>query len=129
MTSKYSETLDQLLCSPQFFANPYPIYHQLRSTNPVHWSEAWHCWVLTRYADVVTVLREPRYFSSTDRLSMFLNQLPEEVRAALRPLDQHFSAQMVFQDPPDHTRLRSLVNKAFTSRVVEAMRLRIQATV
>ncbi len=121
--------LDQLLCSPQFYTNPYPIYHQFRSAAPVHWSEVWNCWVLTRYADVVAVLRDPHYFSSAGRITLFLNQLPEETRATLRPLDEHFSAQMVFQDPPDHTRLRGLVNKAFTSRVVEAIRPQIQTTV
>ena len=63
------------------------------------------------------------------RIALFLNQLPEETRATLRPLDDHFSAQMVFQDPPNHTRLRRLVNKAFTSRVVEAIRPQIQTTV
>lgn len=129
MTSKPNPAIDDLLHASGFFTNPYPIYHQLRSAAPVHWSETWNCWILTRYTDVVAVLHDPHCFSSAGRITLFLNQLPEEARATLRSLDDHFSAQMVFQDPPDHTRLRGLVNKAFTSRVVEAIRPQIQTTV
>ena len=129
MTFKPNPAIDDLLHASGFFTNPYPVYHQIRSEDPVYWSETWNCWILTRYADVVAVLRDPRCFSSAGRITLFLNQLPEEARATLRPLDEHFSVQMVFQDPPDHTRLRGLVNKAFTSRVVEAIRPQIQTTV
>lgn len=126
---RQAQALDQLLTSSEFLANPYPVYRQLRAADPVHWSDAWNAWVLTRYDDVVAVFRDPRRFSSMERIAVFLNQLPEEARATLCPLNEHFTTQMVFQDPPNHMRLRSLVNKAFTSRMVEAMRPQIQATV
>ena len=73
-------------------------------------------WVVTRYADVLALLKD-------DRLSNdFTAKLPWVPRTT-RPLTQH----MLNRDPPDHTRLRTLVNKAFTPRVVEGMRGRIQA--
>ena len=81
-----NQTLDQLLVSPEMFGNPYPIYHRLRAEDPVHWSDAWGCWVLTRYEDVTAVLRDYDRFTNVGRIAMFLDQLPEGVRAEIRPL-------------------------------------------
>ena len=74
-------SLDQLLVSPEIISDPYPIYHRLREQDPVHWSEAWGCWVLTRYDDVVTALRDHRRFTNVGRIAAFLDQLPDDVRA------------------------------------------------
>ena len=109
-----------VLSSPAFKANPYPFYARLRAESPVHRMKLgfWlpRAWVVTRYADVLALLKD-------DRLSNdFTAKLPWVLRTT-RPLTQH----MLNRDPPDHTRLRTLVNKAFTPRVVEGMRGRIQA--
>jgi cytochrome P450 len=110
------------LREPQYTANPYALYHRLRAADPVYWDER-GSWVLTRYADVVAALRDSRL--SAERFSLDVSGLPEEVQRPVRAL----SSQMLFLDPPDHTRLRTLAAKAFTPRVVEAMRLSIQRVV
>ena len=129
MAISSSSSIDKLLVSPEIFSDPYPIYHQLREQDPVHWSDAWGCWVLTGYADVIAVLRDYRCFTNVGRIASFLDQLPASVRAQIRPLYDNFTVGMPNTDPPEHTRVRGLVNKAFSARVVESMRPRVRAIV
>jgi cytochrome P450 len=121
--------LDQHLVSPQFFDDPYPVYHRLRRENPVHWSDALGGWVLTRYADVLAILRDPRRFSSAGRVTYLLEQLPGQARRQVEALEQHYTVGLAHSDPPDHTRLRALLTKVFTPRMIEAMRPRVQVLV
>jgi pimeloyl-[acyl-carrier protein] synthase len=105
---------------PEFLADPYPTYHRLRTEDPVHYSPL-DFWVLTRYEDVVAVLRDPRFVK--EPLAAFI-----AARFGVTvPVGMGLS--MLDRDPPDHTRLRSLVSKAFTPRVVEGLRPRIQRIV
>jgi pimeloyl-[acyl-carrier protein] synthase len=105
---------------PDFVADPYPTYHRLRAEDPVHQSPLGF-WVLTRYDDVVAALRDPRL--AKEAIASF-------VAARLgRTPSPAASLSMLDRDPPDHTRLRSLVNKAFTPRVVETLRPRIRGIV
>ena len=120
--------------SPAFRANPYPFYERLRTEDPVsHYEERGvRLWLLTRWADIAGVLRHPR--ASVDRpFQPRPTPLPPSVRPeTLHPLARALRALsrvMLFRDPPDHTRLRGLVNKAFTPRVVERLRPRIEAVV
>lgn len=103
---------------PAVLADPYPTYRRLRMDDPVHFN-APGGWLLTRYADVASLLRDPRL--SSDR------RTAGEVAPALRALTENPS--MVSLDPPDHTRLRRIVNKAFTPRQVEGLRPRVEAIV
>jgi pimeloyl-[acyl-carrier protein] synthase len=104
----------------EFLANPYPTYHRLRTEDPVHHSPL-DFWVLTRYDDVVAVLRDPRFIK--EPLAAFVAaRFGVAVPAGM-------GLSMLDRDPPDHTRLRSLVSKAFTPRVVEGLRPRIQRMV
>ena len=113
-------SLYQLL-DPEVLANPYPLYHKLRSQDPVHWDPFLHAWVVTRYADVVHVLHQ----YSANR-----TPTPEQLSAlnlsALNPIAEVMVRQMLFLDPPDHTRLRTLASAAFTPRRVEQLRSHIQ---
>ena len=105
---------------PEFIADPYPLYHRLRAEDPVHRSTLLpNTWILTRYADVVTVFRDAR-FDRHDTENFFRERFGEG------PLLSVFAKWMLFRDPPDHTRLRTLVNKAFTPRAIEGLRPRIQ---
>lgn len=114
--------------SPDFRADPYPTYARLRTHAPVHWSELGHAWILSRSADLDAALRDPRF--SSDRMhQLYAFQEVMNALGGVGPAVQLFSETMLSVDPPDHTRLRSLVNKAFTPRSVEAMRARIQAIV
>ena len=108
-------------------ADPYPQYQQLREEDPVHWSGLMGLWVLSRYQDIEFVLRDARF--SADRRSSS-NPLVKQAEAMQdRRLPFANAVTMLGADPPEHTRLRGLVSKAFTPRTVEAMRPRIQEIV
>jgi cytochrome P450 len=102
------------LFGPEMLANPYPVYDRLRSTSPVHWDEASNGWALTRYADVVSVLRSPHVSSERARLAQ------QGAPAEFQPLYASRVHSMLHSDPPSHTRLRLLVSQAFTPAAVEA---------
>ncbi len=130
MPGPNSVQLDEQLLSPAFFADPYAVHRQLRAEDPVHWCEPWNCWIISRYDDVTAGLRQDgRQFSVVGQFGSYLNALPEAERPRFLPLKQHFSIGLLHSDPPDHSRLRGLINQAFTPRVVERMRGRIEATV
>lgn len=103
---------------PEFHANPYPFYHRLRAADPVHRTPM-GLWVLTRYDDIVSVLRDPRY-GREEFDQILANVYGEDTTNASR------ARSMLFRDPPDHTRLRGLVSQAFTPRMIEHMRTHIQ---
>jgi pimeloyl-[acyl-carrier protein] synthase len=105
------------LLDPAVLANPYPLYRQLRSEDPVHWDPCLHAWVVTRYADVVTVLHDfsAERTPTPERLaSMGLGELS--------PIAKVMVKQMLFMDPPAHTRIRKLASYAFTPQRVAALR-------
>jgi len=106
---------------PEFNADPYPFYHRLREADPVHQSPLGF-WVLTRYDDCVMVLRDPR-FGRAGFEGLLESVYGNTVEQGRLP------TSMLFRDPPDHTRLRGLVSRAFTPRVVEGLRPRIQQIV
>jgi cytochrome P450 len=103
-------------------ANPYPFYHRLRATQPVLRVPALDAWIVTTYEGVNGCLRNPRL--SSDRFPRARARLEAKGLAGL--IDDRMRS-MIHMDAPDHTRLRALVNKAFTPRVVEAMEGRIDA--
>ena len=109
-------SLYQLL-DPAVLANPYPLFHRLRTEDPVHWDPFLHAWVVTRYKDVVTVL----HHHSAQR-----TPTPEQLTtiglASLNPIAEIMVKQMLFLDAPAHTRLRSLASHAFTPQRVEILR-------
>ncbi|ETX02578.1 MAG: hypothetical protein ETSY1_03055 [Candidatus Entotheonella factor] len=113
--------------SPAVLANPYPVFRQLQIDDPVHWSELLGGWVLTRYADVQSFLRDLRFSSS--RIAPRMETLSDAERGRIDSLGRALSLWMVFTDPPDHTRLRMLVHKAFTPQVIARMRGRVEAIV
>lgn len=108
-------------------ADPYPALRRLREKDPVHWSDGLGGWVLTRYDHIRQSLRDPRL--SSNRMRPFFSRLPEATRSELSDLGEHMALWAVFNDPPDHTRLRGLMNKAFTSSGVAALRPRIAGIV
>src|SRR5256886_1915434 len=109
------------LLDPEVLADPYPLYRRLRTEDPVHWDPFLHAWVVTGYANVVHVLH---HFSA--RRTPTPEQLSGMGLAALNPIAQVMVRQMLFLDPPDHTRLRALASAAFTPRRVELLRSHIQ---
>src|SRR5258707_15234776 len=110
--------------APEFIRNPYPYYERLRSTDPVHLT-SFGAFVASRHAEASLVLRDKRFGKDfVERTSRrYGPRIMEE------PVFRSMSHWMLQQDPPDHTRLRGLVAKAFTARRVEDMRPRIQEIV
>jgi cytochrome P450 len=113
---------------PEVRENPYPFYTQLRSQDPVHWDEVMGFWVLTRYADIASVYADAR-FSRAQGLRRGFERLPEAEQRIAEPVYHTFSKTMFYSDPPYHTRLRGLVNNAFTPNAVEQMRPYVQRMV
>jgi cytochrome P450 len=112
------------LFGPDMLADPYPVYHRLRSADPVHWHEPFAAWVLTRHDDVLAALHDHRL--SADRTTRMRAVLG---RDDLKPFFAFVAKRMIFTDPPLHTRLRALVSQAFKPHVVEALRPHIRALV
>src|SRR5262249_13671113 len=105
------------LLDPNVLANPYPLFHRLRTEDPVHWAPFLHAWVVTRYHDVVTVLH--RYSAQRTPTP---EQLSEMGLGLLNPIAQLMVKQMLFMDAPAHTRLRSLAAYAFSPQRVKVLR-------
>ncbi|HEY1975284.1 MAG TPA: cytochrome P450 [Candidatus Baltobacteraceae bacterium] len=109
------------LLDPDVLADPYPLYRRLRSEDPVHWDPYLHAWVVTRYQDVITVLTRfsadrtppPEYFETLG--------VPE-----VSPVAKVMVKQMLFMDPPAHTRLRTLAAPAFMPARVRLLRDHIE---
>lgn len=104
--------------------DPYPSYHRLRRLDPVHRSPLGF-YVVTRHEDCTAVMRDPRF--GKDFVGRMVRRHGEKIMD--EPVYRSMRHWMLQQDPPDHTRLRSLVTKAFTARRIEEMRPRIQAVV
>ncbi|GIX46396.1 MAG: cytochrome P450 [Candidatus Tectimicrobiota bacterium] len=107
--------------SPRVRRDPYPHYARLRARDPVHWSALMNAWVVSRYADVDAILRDHRRFANDPRKCTRSRLLRTPLEAG--------EPSMLFLDPPDHTRLRSLVSKAFTPQAIAALEPRIRAIV
>lgn len=119
--------LDALLVSPEIMENPYPIYVRLRNEAPVFWSEQWQAWVVSRYADVAASLKDNENLSNENRQALLFSGLTEKEQETLSPLRHYFGQKDVIgSDPPDHTRMRALVQKAFTPKTVSSLEPRIR---
>jgi cytochrome P450 PksS len=115
------------LASPEFNADPFPHFARLRAEEPVCrtvLADGTELWLVTRYGDVLSLLKDAR-FAKDRRAAMTAEQLRRQpwVPPMFRPLERN----MLDLDPPDHTRLRALVQKAFTPRLVDGMRTRIDS--
>jgi cytochrome P450 len=112
------------LLDPDVLADPYPLFRRLRTEAPVHWDAFLHTWVVTRYVDVLHVL----HTFSAER-----THTPEKLRAIglseMCPIAQLMVKQMLFMDPPAHTRLRSLASQAFSPARVAVLRSHIREIV
>ena len=116
---------------PKWASDPFPLYADLRRRAPIHRNDLGF-WVLSRHADCLAVLRDRR--ASSDSLNVAVDRMPEGFRTPVAEDDPVAAAMIemrpfLFRDPPDHTRLRGLVSKAFTPKVVESLRTRTQQVV
>lgn len=114
---------------PAFQADPHAFYRRLRERDPFHRSRPASGWVLSRYRDILAVLRDPRFSADERNWSRYAGMAARARRAGLRDFYDPERASMLRMDAPDHTRLRTLVSKAFTPRAVERMGPRVEAVV
>lgn len=114
--NEMNESSKPAFFTKEFTQNPYPVYEKLRKDEPVFrvmFPHGEFGWIITRYEDAVQILKDPRFSKDMVRRYGADNQ-------------SIFSNNMLFSDPPDHRRLRGLVQKAFTPKMVADMRSHIQ---
>ncbi len=122
------DSLDAALVSPQMLSNPFPVYARLRKEAPVAWSNQWQAWVVSRYEHVEPSLKDKENLSNENRQGLLFEHLPAQQQQDLSRLRHYFAQKDVIgSDPPDHTRMRSLVQKAFTPKMIASLKPRIEA--
>lgn len=112
-----------------FITNPYRAYSHLRAAGPVHWMDKFRngAWLVTRYVAVLAGLHDPRL--SSQRSHNLTAALPSEAQSEFATFNRIFSRWMLFLDPPEHSRIRKLLNKEFTPNMIQRLRPRIQQVV
>lgn len=108
------------LQEPANVADPYPLYRRLRSEAPLYWDFTFCGWFLTRYADVSAALADPRL--TTENFSFDVSQLPPDLRKDLAPLGCVRKREALYNDAPEHDRLRRPLNRAFNPATFERLR-------
>lgn len=107
--------------------NPFPFYESLQEHDPIHWSPAIRSWIITRYDDVRQVALSPTM--SSDRLRPFYEAQRDDRREILSGVMRYLNEWLVFKAPPEHTRLRKMMNGVFSMPMVQSMAAQIRRTV
>jgi cytochrome P450 len=108
--------------------NPYPLYAQLREQGPLgrfSWM-GMEMWLATSYEDTIAILKDPRFTLNSPQVEQAATEQNAVGQSAPRYVPLAWACHLLNTDPPDHTRLRTLVSKAFTPRMIEQLRPRIQ---
>ena len=113
MATRFPEDCDPTLPG---YPDPYPYYHQLRSEDPVHWSEFMRGWVVTRHADAVSYLRDRRFSRAA-----YLQNMRAKFGAD-EPIFAFQAHELAFTDPPEHTWMKNVFGKAFSPAAIARMR-------
>ena len=122
--------LDALLEGDGYYQDPYPAFARLRAESPVHWQASSQSWLVARWEDAETVLRAPRRYSSYGYQNAYFERLRPELRAESSTLElRGRTPTLITSDPPQHTRLRRLLQTAFTPKAIEALRPRVEGLV
>ena len=101
------------LLDPGVIQDPQPTFAKMRRDAPVHWNDSVKGWFITRYFDVRTVVRDPRF--SVEKMSPFADRATGSKQQQIAFLTEILGGWMVFKDPPAHTRLRQVLQSAFTT--------------
>jgi cytochrome P450 len=125
-----AHALDSLLEGDAYYQCPYPAFARLRDESPVHWHAASRSWLVARWEDAEAVLRTPRQYSSYGYQNAYFERLRPELRAEAPTLElRGRTPTLITCDPPEHTRLRRLLQTAFTPKAIEGLRPRVEALV
>ncbi|MEV7787802.1 cytochrome P450 [Streptomyces sp. NPDC088106] len=120
MTTHAPRFTERYLLSPDMIADPYGHLDALREHAPVHWSPLHHAWLVTGYDQVMRCLRDPAV--SADRVRPLMDAVPQGARDDAERAFTILSRWMVFNDPPQHRRLRQVFQEAFAARAVARYR-------
>lgn len=120
------DLISESFSNKSYFSNPYPLFETLRRESPIFYSKIIGGWVLTKHEDVDSVLRNSEVFSSKGRITHLLNQLEPDLQPELELLHFHFARGLAHSDAPEHRRLRGLLARAFTPKMIENLRPRIR---
>lgn len=120
------DLISESFSNKSYFSNPYPLFETLRRESPIFYSKIIGGWVLTKHEDVDSVLRNSEVFSSKGRITHLLNQLDPDLQPELELLHFHFARGLAHSDAPEHRRLRGLLARAFTPKMIENLRPRIR---
>lgn len=127
MNQSMESLIQESLSSGEYFKDPFPLFDQLRANSPIHFSATIGGWILTRYQDVDTVLRDHENYSSRGRVTHLLNQLSSETQAQIQLLHNHFAIGLAHSDAPEHRRIRSLLARSFTPKIIDSLRPEISS--
>jgi cytochrome P450 len=113
----------------ELMTDPFPVYAALRADHPVFYDEVDDLWVVSRYDDVLSVIRDPETYSSALGMGelMAMSNRSRRRRPPQFTLDMAGMRVLIATDPPDHTKLRRLVSRAFTPRTIGALEPRVRA--
>jgi cytochrome P450 len=116
--------------SGEILQDPYPTYARLHEEGPLHYVEAgnkWAVWAIFSHSECSSIAKDPRL--SAKRAQQMLLPLPISRQAEFSELARMFGLWLIFMDPPEHTRLRKLLNKGFSAAAVEGLRPQAEAVV
>jgi cytochrome P450 len=113
--------LERELASDAFLADPYPTYGRLRAQAPVAWSDVQGSWMLTRYDDIMSALKDPR-MSNAGRMRALLEPMTGDVRPGADLVADHYDSTLPFMNPPRHTKVKTPLQKPFTHKAVATLR-------
>ena len=128
MKRSITQDLDYDLFCNQQLQDPYPLFARLRAEEPVHWCEPMNMWLISRYDDVLAGLKDTKRLLSS-RTGMYFDPLTPTNRELAKPMVDHIGFWMQNLNPPDHTRIRKLVNLVFTTRMLQKLVPRIDCIV
>ena len=128
--SKVTAPPIKVVFSDEFLQDPYPTYARLHEEGPIHFLDVgskWGVWSIVNHAECSSIAKDPRL--SAKRAQQLITLLPVNRQAEFKELARMFSLWMIFMDPPEHTRLRKLLNKGFSPAAIEGLRPQVEAIV
>ena len=120
----------KLVFTDEILQDPYPTYARLHEEGPLHYLDVgskWAVWSIVSHAECSSIAKDPRL--SAKRAQQLLALLPISRQAEFSELARMLSLWMIFMDPPEHTRLRKLLNKGFSPAAIEGLRPQVEAVV
>ena len=117
------------MCSREFIADPYATLRRMRAEAPIYWSDSIGGWLITRYDDIMPTFRNTKEYSNVGRLVRAAVHLSATERQRLRVFEEYYATKgLLHSDPPDHTRFRRFVAKAFAASTIEGLKPYIAET-